>query len=194
MKKIFCGMIIMLGFMALLGCKGENTMQNAIVTIEVTGYSEPIVLELYYDKAPNTVRNFIKLVQEGYYDGLIFHRVIRDFMIQGGASSQPTCKIKGEFSDNQVTNDLKHVRGVISMARTTDPNSATSQFFIMHKTNDYLDGKYAAFGMMLSGWATLDAIAAVATNTSDRPRTDVVIKSITVDTKGTTYDQPVCLN
>ena len=187
-------MMIMLSFLALFGCGGENTMQNAIVTIEVTGYSEPIVLELYYDKAPNTVRNFIKLIQDGYYNGLIFHRVIRDFMIQGGESSQSACKIKGEFSDNHVANDLKHVRGVISMARTPDMNSATSQFFIMHKTNDYLDGKYAAFGMMLSGWATLDAIASVATNTSDRPRTDVVIKSITVDTKGTTYNQPVCLN
>ncbi len=154
--------------------------ENPIVTISIRDREEPIVLELYPEIAPNTVRNFIQLVQKKYYDGVIFHRVIRDFMIQGGAG-KPTPVIRGEFAINGVANDLKHGRGIISMARTSDPDSASGQFFIMHKDSPHLDGKYAAFGMMISGFSTLDAIAAVRTNFQDRPVADVVMNTVTVD-------------
>ena len=142
-----------------------------------------ITLELDHDAAPKTVENFEKLVREGFYDGLIFHRVIRGFMIQGGdptgtgrGGSEQT--IKGEFSSNGFANTLAHTRGVISMARTNDPNSASSQFFIMHQTASHLDGNYAAFGKVLYGIETVDAIAAVKTDANDKPLTDVVMKSV----------------
>ena len=142
-----------------------------------------IKLELYPDKAPITVENFEKLVGEGFYDGLTFHRVISGFMIQGGCpqgtgTGGPGYHIKGEFSANGVPNDIKHERGVISMARAMDPNSAGSQFFIMHKDASHLDGQYAAFGKVVEGIEAVDEIAAVETDFSDKPTTPVKIKRI----------------
>ncbi len=165
---------------------------DPIVTITMTDGSQ-IVLQLFPSVAPNTVANFVELAASGYYDGLIFHRVIPGFMIQGGdplgtGMGGPGYSIKGEFSSNNVQNDLSHTRGVISMARSGDPDSAGSQFFIMHADANYLDGQYAAFGEVISGIETVDTIAAVATNASDKPLTDVVIESITVDTKGVEYN------
>jgi len=156
---------------------------HPIVTIEVQGY-QPMVLELYPEKAPNTVKNFIHLAQAGYYEKTIFHRVIKNFMIQGGSGKTRAREIKGEFRTNGVKNDLLHARGVLSMARTQVPDSASSQFFIMHKNSPHLDGAYAAFGMMISGFETLDAIATVPTGPMDRPLQDVVIAKVTVDAQG----------
>lgn len=138
-----------------------------------------IVLELDPTFAPITVANFTKLVGEGFYNGLNFHRVIEDFMIQGGApaSGKDVANIKGEFSQNGVNNPLKHERGVISMARADDPNSASSQFFIVHKTSPHLDGKYAAFGRVISGMEYVDGIATMATNANDKPLKDAIIVS-----------------
>lgn len=197
MRKTFTLVLLVLLSFTLMSCKGETNLDNApnpVVTITVANYDEPIVLELYHNIAPNTVNNFIYYINEGYYDGLTFHRIIEDFMIQGGWGATQSCTIEGEFSSNGITNDLSHVRGVISMARTTVKNSATTQFFIVHQDSTFLDGNYAAFGMMTSGWDTLDAIAAVATDSNDAPLTDVVITSITVDTSGYTYPDPVCAN
>ena len=153
-----------------------------MIIIEMENGKE-IKLELYPDKAPITVENFEKLVGEGFYDGLTFHRVISGFMIQGGCpqgtgTGGPGYHIKGEFSSNGVPNDIKHVRGVISMARAMDPDSAGSQFFIMHKDASHLDGQYAAFGKVVEGIETVDEIAAVETDFSDRPTTPVKIKRI----------------
>ncbi len=144
-----------------------------------------MTLELYPDKAPITVENFEKLANSGFYNGVIFHRVISGFMIQGGdptgtGMGGPGWTIKGEFSSNGVPNDLKHKRGVISMARTSVPDSAGSQFFIMHKDASYLDGQYAAFGMMTDGFDVLDEIASVKTDYSDKPLQKQAIRSITV--------------
>ena len=144
-----------------------------------------IKLELYPDKAPITVDNFLKLVNEGFYDGLIFHRVIKDFMIQGGDPEGTGMggakeKIKGEFSANGVPNDVKHVRGVISMARAMNPNSASSQFFIVHKDAPHLDGQYAAFGKVVEGMDVVDEIADVKTDYNDRPINDVRMKRVYV--------------
>jgi peptidyl-prolyl cis-trans isomerase B (cyclophilin B) len=154
------------------------------VTIEMEN-GGVMTLELYEDKAPVTTENFIKLAKEGFYDGLIFHRVIKGFMIQGGdptgtGMGGPGYQIKGEFASNGVKNDLRHTRGVISMARSMMPDSAGSQFFIMHKDAPHLDGQYAAFGKMTDGFDVLDAIATVATDRSDRPREEQKIKHITV--------------
>ena len=163
-----------------------------VATITMQGGGE-IVLELYPDKAPNTVANFIELANSGFYDGVVFHRVISGFMIQGGdplgnGTGGPGYTILGEFSSNGFAyNDLSHERGVISMARASAPDSAGSQFFIMHADGKYLDGNYAAFGRVLSGMEVVDAIAGAETNQSDRPLTDQVIESIRVDTKGITY-------
>ncbi|MBQ2751016.1 MAG: peptidylprolyl isomerase [Oscillospiraceae bacterium] len=145
-----------------------------------------IKLELYPEIAPITVENFEKLVKDGFYDGLIFHRVIRGFMIQGGCpqgtgTGGPGWQIKGEFARNGVKNDLKHTRGVISMARSMSPNSAGSQFFIMHEDAPHLDGSYAAFGKVVEGMDVVDAIASVKTNFQDRPKVEQKIKSITID-------------
>lgn len=145
-----------------------------------------MVLELYPEKAPITVENFKALADKGFYNGLIFHRVIAGFMIQGGCPEGtgmggPGYTIKGEFEANGVKNDIKHKRGVISMARTNMPNSAGSQFFIMHDDAPYLDGQYAAFGMMTEGFDVLDEIAGVATDFSDRPRFDMKIESVAVE-------------
>ncbi len=193
MKKILLLMMTLL-IIPLSSCGKELITlndTNPIVTIKFNNY-DPIVIELYYDVAPNTVRNFISLIEQNYYDGTLFHRVIEDFMIQGGAGSGSACKINGEFNSNGFTNELSHVRGVISMARTSDPNSATSQFFIVHAESPHLNGLYASFGMMIDGFDTLDAIAAVATDTNDRPLKDITIKSITVDLRGMTYSEPNC--
>ena len=145
-----------------------------------------IKLELYPEIAPITVANFEKLVKQGFYDGLIFHRVIRGFMIQGGCpqgtgTGGPGWHIKGEFAMNGVKNDLKHTRGVISMARSMNPDSAGSQFFIMHEDAPHLDGQYAAFGKVVEGMDVVDAIAGVKTNFSDRPKVEQKIKSVTID-------------
>lgn len=151
--------------------------------------------ELYPDIAPNTVNNFISLIKKGYYDGLIFHRVIRGFMIQGGCPDGtgmggPGYQIKGEFAHNGFVNELSHTPGVLSMARSMAPDSAGSQFFIMHKTSPHLDGEYAAFGKITEGLDIVNKIAETATDYSDRPLEDQVIKSMTVDTMGVDYPEP----
>lgn len=158
-------------------------MKKVTIEMENGGKME---LELYEDIAPITVDNFVSLAKKGFYDGLIFHRVIKGFMIQGGdpegtGMGGPGYTIKGEFAANGVKNDLKHTRGVISMARSMRPDSAGSQFFIMHKDAPHLDGQYAAFGKMTAGFETLDEIAGTATDYNDRPRFDQVIGSITVE-------------
>ena len=154
--------------------------------------------ELYPDIAPNTVNNFISLVKKGFYDGLIFHRVIAGFMIQGGdpegsGMGGPGYSIKGEFNYNGVENNLKHSRGVLSMARAQHPDSAGSQFFIMHADAPHLDGQYAAFGKLVEGEDVLDSIASIDTDWSDRPRTPQVMKTVTVDTFGVDYAEPETL-
>lgn len=169
-------------------------MSNPVVTIEMEN-GDIIKAELYPEVAPNTVNNFISLVKNKFYDGVIFHRVIRGFMIQGGdpqgiGVGGPGYSIKGEFKMNGVPNDLKHTRGVLSMARAMAPNSAGSQFFIMHEDAPHLDGQYAAFGKVLEGMDVVDKIAAVKTDGNDRPLTEQKIASIRVDTKGEEYPEP----
>lgn len=168
--------------------------KNPIVTIEMSN-GDVMKAELYPEIAPNTVNNFISLVNKGYYDGIIFHRVIRGFMIQGGdpqgtGVGGPGYSIKGEFSGNGFVNDLKHTPGVLSMARTMMPDSAGSQFFIMHQTSPHLDGAYAAFGKITEGLDVIDAIAGVRTDFRDRPLEDQVIKSMEIDTLGVDYPEP----
>ncbi len=165
---------------------------NPVATINIKGAQTPIIVELYPEAAPNTVANFISLANSGFYNGLTFHRVIPGFMIQGGCplgtgTGGPGYSIKGEFAQNNVKNNLAHTRGVISMARSNAPDSAGSQFFIMHQDAPHLDGGYAAFGEVLSGMETVDLIASTQTNYSDKPLVDQVIESITVDTKGIEY-------
>ncbi len=189
--------------------------QNLFVTIEMEGFemegSETenggiIKAELYPEIAPNTVNNFISLIQKGFYNGLIFHRVINGFMIQGGCPDGngmggPGYSIKGEFSQNGFENNLKHTEGVLSMARSMVPDSAGSQFFIMHKTSPHLDGAYAAFGKVIEGMEVVNRIAETPTDSSDeslnrqiipsdRPLKDQVMKSVTVDTFGVEYPEP----
>ena len=169
-------------------------MNNPIVTIEMEN-GKKITAELYPDIAPQSVRNFISLANSGFYNGLIFHRCIYGFMIQGGCPDGtgmggPGYCIKGEFFFNGVKNDLKHKRGVLSMARSSSPNSAGSQFFIMHQDAKHLDGQYAAFGKVTSGMEVVDAIAAVKTDRNDRPQEEQKIASITVDTHGESYEAP----
>ena len=156
-----------------------------MVIIEMEN-GKKIKIELYPDKAPVTVANFEKLVKEGFYNGLTFHRVISGFMIQGGdplgnGTGGSKEKIKGEFASNGVNNDLRHTRGVISMARSANPNSASSQFFIMHKDAPHLDGQYAAFGKVVEGMETVDEIAAVQTDFRDKPAVPQVMKSVTIE-------------
>ena len=169
-------------------------MANPVVTITMEN-GDVMKAELYPEVAPNTVNNFISLVKKGYYDGLIFHRVIRGFMIQGGCPQGtgmggPGYSIKGEFSQNGVKNDLKHTEGVLSMARSMMPNSAGSQFVIMHKDAPHLDGAYAAFGKITEGMNIVDKIANERTDYSDRPLKEQKIKSMTVDTFGVEYPEP----
>lgn len=189
MKKIICIILVAVMMLpCLISCDSTDSLPNTVV-IDVKDYGK-ITVELYPDVAPETVRNFKKLVNEGFYDGLIFHRVIEDFMIQGGCPNGDgtggqtdekgnRVNIKGEFSANNFKNTLNHTRGVISMARSNDPNSASSQFFICQTSAAHLNGKYAAFGKVTSGIEVVDAIAAVETNANDKPLTDVVITSIT---------------
>ena len=168
--------------------------QNPIVTITMEN-GDVMKAELYPDIAPISVNNFISLISKGYYDGLIFHRVIRGFMIQGGCPQGtgmggPGYSIKGEFAQNGFQNELKHTEGVLSMARSMMPNSAGSQFFIMHKTSPHLDGAYAAFGKITEGMDIVNKIAETPTDYSDRPLEDQRIKSMTVDTFGVDYPEP----
>ena len=169
-------------------------MANPVVTITMTN-GDVMKAELYPEIAPNTVNNFISLVQKGFYDGLIFHRVISGFMIQGGdpqgtGMGGPGYSIKGEFAMNGVRNDLKHTRGVLSMARSMMPNSAGSQFFIMHANAPHLDGQYAAFGKVVEGLDVVDKIASVRTGWQDKPVEDQKIQSMTVELFGETYPEP----
>lgn len=198
---------------ALIGCgnssdkvAGSNTQSSSsdsnasddklpIATIEIEGYGE-VKAELYPETAPNTVNNFISLANSGFYDNLKFHRIIKDFMIQGGdpqgnGTGGPGYKIEGEFTSNGFANNLKHTKGVLSMARAQDPNSAGSQFFIMTGDAPHLDGQYAAFGKVISGMDIIEKVGNVETKANDVPKEDVVIKSIRVDTKGQEYKEPV---
>jgi len=174
-------------------------MNNPIVTIEMQDGSI-IRAELYPEKAPNTVNNFISLINKKFYDGVIFHRVIPGFMIQGGdpqgiGIGGPGYSIKGEFARNGFkTNDIKHERGVLSMARTLMPNSAGSQFFIMHQNAPHLDGDYAAFGKVIEGMDVVDRIANVQTDSQDRPLEKQVMKHVTVDTHGINFPEPIHYN
>jgi peptidyl-prolyl cis-trans isomerase B (cyclophilin B) len=169
--------------------------KNPIVTIEMEN-GDIITAELYPEIAPQSVYNFVHLVQDGFYDGLIFHRVIPGFMIQGGCpfgkgTGGPGWHIRGEFSANGFQNDLKHTRGVLSMARASQPDSAGSQFFIMHEDAPHLDGSYAAFGKVLSGMEAVDRIAETKTDIyNDRPVKKQVMKKVTIDTFGEDYPEP----
>ncbi len=169
-------------------------MSNPVITIKMED-GGVMTAELYPEIAPNTVNNFISLVKKGFYNGLIFHRVISGFMIQGGCPNGngmggPGYCIRGEFAMNGFQNTLKHTRGVLSMARAMDPDSAGSQFFIMHRDAPHLDRQYAAFGCVTDGFDTLDKIADVPTDYNDRPKMPQVIKEITVDTFGVDYPDP----
>lgn len=168
--------------------------KNPIVTINMEN-GGVIKAELYPDIAPNTVNNFISLINSHFYDGVIFHRVIKGFMIQGGdpdgtGMGGPDYSIRGEFSSNGFRNDLKHSAGVLSMARTMMPDSAGSQFFVMHKDSPHLDGDYAAFGKVIEGMDIVDAIAETETDYNDRPRSEQKIKRMTVETFGVSYPEP----
>lgn len=169
-------------------------MSNPIVTFELNN-GDVIKAELYPEVAPNTVNNFLSLVNKGFYDGLNFHRVISGFMIQGGdprgnGTGGPGYAIRGEFSANGFANSLKHEKGVLSMARAMNPNSAGSQFFIMHEAAPHLDGQYAAFGKVIEGIEAVDKIAAVRTDYNDRPREPQVMKKVTAETFGEVYPEP----
>lgn len=206
MKKLY-GICALVFLLFISGCSTNNgtteTPQkekqaeqkagvNPTATIEMAD-GKKIELELYPDKAPNTVANFIALADSGFYNNLLFHRVISGFMIQGGdpngtGSGGPGYTIKGEFSGNNFSqNDIKHERGVISMARTSQPNSAGSQFFIMHQTSTHLDGQYAAFGKVIAGLDIVDQIASTPVDEKDKPLAAQTIKTITVDKKGGTF-------
>jgi peptidyl-prolyl cis-trans isomerase B (cyclophilin B) len=167
---------------------------NPIVTFEMEN-GDIIKAELYPDKAPNSVNNFISLIQKGFYDGLVFHRVIQNFMIQGGCplgngTGDPGYGIRGEFAHNGFDNDLKHTAGVLSMARAMHPDSAGSQFFIMHKDAPHLDGEYAAFGKVTEGMDVVDKIAETATDWNDKPLEPQKLKKVTVETFGVEYEEP----
>lgn len=171
--------------------------QNPVITFEMED-GRIFKAELYPDIAPNTVHNFLSLVNKGFYNGLIFHRVIEGFMIQGGCPNgngmgDPGYSIKGEFSQNGFENDLKHTPGVLSMARSMHPDSAGSQFFVMHKTSPHLDGAYAAFGKVTTGMEVVNEIAETPTDYGDRPMTPQVMKSVTAETFGVDYPEPETL-
>lgn len=168
--------------------------KNPIVTFEMEN-GDVIKAELYPEIAPVSVNNFISLIKKGYYDGLIFHRVIKGFMIQGGCPEGsgmggPGYSIRGEFAQNGFINDLKHTEGVLSMARSMRPNSAGSQFFIMHKNSPHLDGAYAAFGKVTEGMDVVNKIAETKTDYNDRPLEEQKLKKVTVETFGIEYDEP----
>ena len=189
MKKLITAVLTLM-LLLTLPTAAEGA-QNPVATIEMAD-GGVITLELYPDVAPNTVANFIELANSGFYDGLIFHRVISGFMIQGGdpqgiGIGGPGYSIKGEFAANGFENDLSHERGVISMARANAPDSAGSQFFFMHQDGTFLDGQYAAFGRVTSGIEVVDQIAATQTDANDRPVEDQRIKTIRVETWGVDY-------
>lgn len=168
--------------------------KNPIVTIQMKN-GGIMKAELYPEIAPNTVKNFISLIRKGFYDGVVFHRVIPGFMIQGGdpegtGAGGPGYSIKGEFSGNGFKNDLKHAKGVLSMARTMDPNSAGSQFFIMVENAPHLDGQYAAFGKLTEGFDVADKIVSTKTDFRDRPYEEQVMEKVTVDTNGIEFEEP----
>lgn len=168
--------------------------QNPVVTFTMKN-GDSFKAELYPEIAPQSVNNFISLIQKGFYNGLIFHRVIRGFMIQGGdpqgtGMGGPGYCIKGEFASNGFKNDLKHTEGVLSMARSMFPDSAGSQFFIMHKNSPHLDGDYAAFGKVIEGMEVINKIAEVPTNYNDKPLEDQVMETVTVDCFGVEYPEP----
>ncbi|MBO4496888.1 MAG: peptidylprolyl isomerase [Lachnospiraceae bacterium] len=170
--------------------------QNPIVTITMND-GGTIKAELYPEIAPNTVNNFISLIKKGFYDGTIFHRTIEGFMIQGGdptgtGMGGPGYSIKGEFTDNGFKNDLKHSRGVLSMARSMMPDSAGSQFFIMHEDSPHLDGQYASFGKVTEGMEVVDKIATTRTDYSDRPLSEQMMQTVTVELFGEEYPEPEC--
>lgn len=202
MKKILCLALCLL-VIGTLGCgknnsQEENVSKNPIATITMAN-GGVIKLELYPEIAPESVKNFISLANGGFYDGLIFHRVISGFMIQGGdpmglGYGGPGYCIKGEFSINGVENPLSHERGVISMARSMNYDSAGSQFFICHADATFLDGQYAAFGKVIEGMDVVDEIAGVKTNANDKPLTDQVMESVRVDTFGVEYGEPTKLS
>ena len=186
-KRIVCFALAVLCLLGLSACANTNSGNNGEpIMVEITMRDGGVIkLELYPDMAPITVENFTKLAGEGFYDGLIFHRVINGFMFQGGDPEGTGMggsgeNIKGEFAINGVANDISHVRGVISMARSRSYNSASSQFFIVHQDATYLDGQYAAFGRVIEGMDVVDAIAATQTNANDRPLTEQVIETIRV--------------
>lgn len=169
-------------------------MPNPIVEMKIKNKGN-IKIELYPEIAPNTVNNFISLIKKGYYDGLIFHRIIRGFMIQGGdprgtGMGGPGYSIRGEFSANGFTNDLKHTEGVLSMARTMDPNSAGSQFFLMTSVSPHLDGQYAAFGKVIEGLNLIMDLEKVKTSFGDKPLEDVVMEMVTINTFGVDFPEP----
>lgn len=169
-------------------------MSNPIVTFEMEN-NDIIIAELYPEIAPNSVNNFIHLIQDKFYDGLIFHRVIKGFMIQGGCPEGsgmggPGYGIKGEFSQNGFKNDLKHTEGVLSMARSQSPDSAGSQFFLMHEESPHLDGLYAGFGKVIEGMDVVNKIVSLPTDYMDRPTEPQKIKKVTIDTKGVEYPEP----
>lgn len=206
-KKIKKGFlsVLLIGALALVGCSNKTNQdmdeetrtppeQLPIATIIIDGFGT-IEAELYPHIAPNTVNNFISLANNGFYDNLIFHRVIEGFMIQGGdpegsGMGGPGYSIKGEFDNNKFKNDLKHTAGVLSMARSQQKDSAGSQFFIMAEDSPNLDGDYASFGKVISGMDIVKSIEKVETGENDAPTNKVVIKSITVDTKGIDYPDP----
>lgn len=192
---------LLAGALALVGCS-NNTVDEVrtppkelpVATIVFKDYGT-VEAELYPHIAPNTVNNFISLANSGFYDNLTFHRIIKDFMIQGGdpegtGMGGPGYSIKGEFTKNKFKNDLKHTEGVLSMARSQNKDSAGSQFFIMTKDIPSLDGQYASFGKVISGMDIIHEIENVETDVNDKPVKDVVIESIKVDTKGEKYDEP----
>lgn len=208
--------VLLLGIFNLIGCGGQTTQTKEdnntksievkkqdknesnenlpIVTMKIKDYGT-IKLELYPETAPNTVNNFISLADKGFYNGLKFHRVIKGFMIQGGdpkgnGTGGPGYSIAGEFTSNGHANGLKHTKGVISMARSQNPDSAGSQFFIMSGDAPHLDGDYAAFGMVTSGLDIVEKIENVDTDSGDAPKKDIIIEAVTVDTRGIKYDEP----
>lgn len=202
-KKLFLMMVLCMSVM-LAGCTQPKTNEiqaialknNPIVTMNIKDYGT-VTLELYPEKAPNTVNNFVTLANSGFYDGLTFHRIIEGFMIQGGdpegtGIGGPGYSIPGEFSENGYkNNDLAHTKGVISMARSQSPDSAGSQFFIMSADSPHLDNKYAAFGQVTSGIEIIEAIEKVPTDPTDKPIDPVVIESVTVDTQGETVPEVI---
>lgn len=199
LRKLSFVFIFTIMLFTISGCSKKAVSQNVetknpIVTIEMEDTSK-IKIELYPKVAPNTVNNFISLINSGYYDGLIFHRIIPGFMIQGGdpegsGAGGPGYAIKGEFSENNFKNELKHTRGIISMARTNAPNTAGSQFFIMVADYPSLDGKYAAFGKVTEGIEVADKIVKTLRDSNDKPKVTQKMKKVTVETYGVKYDEP----